>query len=193
MPRRAQSTPATETAFHCELTVPKEYIQKFANISEGDTLSEKVQFVAQGALLDMCEGGLMLNAKVVEKLTEALGEPPDPDQIVEHFSTGVGRRDGKLEIIITLDPEYEQVVAAAAEFQGVTTREILQNAWQTAWDNGDFYDPRTYCERVMMNHADREALIKLLGKNFTSGTELAGLIREYCTREAGIFSELDRG
>jgi hypothetical protein len=190
---KQNQTPVAEQTFNCPITVPVKYNQMIAESITGDgALVAKIALAAEGALLDLCEGGLMLNAVAVRKLAEANGGiAPGVDQVVEQFQKGVGRVNGAMQITVSLPPEYEQVVRQAAEFQGMTTAEILNNSWNFIWDNGDLYDPRPFVERVIMRNADKQALVKMLGKDFQTGTELAGLVQKYLKERSEVFAEMD--
>jgi hypothetical protein len=173
------------------LTIPKKYLPDMDLTVEGDDpIGSKVESLAAGALLNLLEGGMMLQPPVMRKLTEALGRVPEVAEVVGFFSKGVGRKDGKLQITISLDPAYESVAQQAADFQGVTIPECLQNCWDTAWDNGDFYDPRPHADRVLMTSTDKAELVVLLGSDFTTGTDLVKLIKTWIAEHEDTFSEI---
>lgn len=180
MPKPVQPPVTQETTYACEITVPNKHLPAIKAGVEGEaSLPEKIAALAEGTLLDLCEGGMMLNAQAIKRMAESLGRMPTVEEIITEFSRGVGRVAGKLQIVVDLPPEMEGVVQAAAEFQGVSMKQVLQDAWSTAWDNGDFYDYRPYVQRVLMRNDDKEKLVKLLGKDFVSGTELAELVEKY--------------
>lgn len=180
MPKPVQPPVTQETTYSCEITVPNKHLPAIKAGVEGDSpVADKVAALAEGTLLDLCEGGMMLNAQAVKRMAESLGKVPTVEQVITEFSRGVGRVAGKLQITVDLPPEMESVIQAAADFQGVPIQQVLQDAWNTAWDNGDFYDYRPYVERVLMRNEDKAKLVKLLGKDFVSGTELAELVEKY--------------
>jgi hypothetical protein len=192
----AKQNKEVSTTYSVSLTVPDKHIPDIKNCpaaSDIEPIAAKVAWLAECTLLDFCEGALILQAPVVKKMAEAFGRPiTSIDTVVEMFQRGVGRKDGKMQITISLDPAYEGVAQQAAEFQGRTIPEVMQDAWDTAWDNGDFYDPRPHADRVLMTLADKKELVEILGKDFSTGTELAGLIKTYAADHEGLFSEVTK-
>lgn len=193
--RQLAQTASTETVFSVDLTIPNKHLPTIRDtdlegLDANAPISAKIAAIAEGALLDLCEGGQMLQPPVMRKLTESFGKVPAADDIVEQFSRGAGRKDGKLQITISLDPAYEAVVQQAADFQGVTPAQCLQNCWDTAWDNGDFYDPRPHADRVLMTNDMKSRLVKLLGKDFATGGELGDLVEKFVGEHEGLFADV---
>lgn len=193
-PNRTPQPPnVASTTFTIDITVPNKFIPLILSAVPGEeSTGSRVAAMAEGALLDLCEGGIMLQSPVIKKLNEAFGASVEVEDIVGQFQRGVGRKDGKLQITISLDPAYEGIAQQAADFQGVDIPRVMQNAWDTAWDNGDFYDPRGRVGRVVMPAESKAELVKILGKDFSTGTELAGLIKAYAIEHEGLFSEVDK-
>lgn len=182
-----------EKTYNCALTIQNKYLKGINRTVDGDyPIHSKIESLAQQWFTDMCLGGIMLQGNEVQKLQEVLGKEVFPSDIMEQFQKGVGRREGKLQITISLDPAYEGVVQAAADFQGVTVHEVLQRAYDTAWDNGDFYDPRVSTERILMTHSDKKELAAILGKDFANGTELAAIVKQYAADHEGLFEEITK-
>lgn len=199
MPKNDKPQPPTEisgspeTTYSCAITVQKSWTKGIEQTVPGDyPFQAKVEALAGQFLTDMCLGAIMMQPHEVKKLQEVLGKEVFPADIMEQFQRGVGRKEGKLQITISLDPAYEGVARQAAEFQGVGIKELLQKAWDTAWDNGDFYDPRVSTERILMTHEDKKELVAVLGKDFANGTELAAMVKQYAAEHEGLFDEVTK-
>lgn len=193
MPKPNQGPQPQERTFNCEITIPTKYLKPLDEaVDTEDPIGSKVASAAEGALLDICEGGLMLNAKAVQKMSEAFGKPPGVDEVVEQFTKGLGRANGKLQFVIEVTPEYEAMLQNAADFQGTTIQECFQNTINYELDQGNLYDPRPFVERVLMRKADYDKLVSKLGKPFTTGTELAGLVEKYLAEHESPFEEVGK-
>lgn len=182
-----------EKTYSCAIVIHNRHLRAIDRHVEGDVpIQTKIELLAQQFISDMLAGGMILQSNECNKLNEVLGKEAFPSDIIEQFQRGVGRREGKLQIMISLDPAYEGVAQAAADFQGITIHDLLQRAWDTAWDNGDFYDPRVSTERVLMTHEDKKELAAILGKDFANGTELAALVKQYAADHEGLFDEVTK-
>ena len=172
--------PEPQVIIAAELRMPESVAQLVSSaVPSEEPQSVKVASVALGLLHDLAEGGMMIPAAVVGKLVDSFGGPVQLADIQDQFERGLNRKDGQLSINITVDPAYEGCLEEVAKFQGVTVKEVIQNAWHTGWDNGWFYDAQPPLQRILMTQADYLALKEALdGKDFTSGTELAKLIQE---------------
>lgn len=193
MPKPAQPQ-AQEKTFNCEITVPIKYLKQLDEAVESDSpIAAKVAFAAEGALLDICEGGLMLNAKAVQRMAESLGHSPNVDETVDNFCKGAGRVAGKLQITVGVPPETEGMFEQIREFQGKeSVQAVVQDLFDTALDNGDFYDYRPYAERVLMGKQHYDKLVAKLGKPFSTGTELAELVEKYLAEKESPFAEVEK-
>ena len=196
MPKNNQpQPPASEDAktYNCEITIQDKWIKAIHQAAPGDfPVASKVEALAQGFFTDMLLGAIMMSPIEVKKMEETIGKEVFPSDIMEQFQRGVGRREGRLEFTIALDPADEGPVQAAAEFQGCTIKDVLQKCWQEAWYQGEFYNRSNFSQHVAMTHEDKKELAAILGKDFSNGTELAGLVKAYAADHEGLFEEITK-
>ena len=140
--------------------------------------AEKLLGAATGALITLAEGGMMLSAAITSRISEIVGEDIDPEQLPALVEQALSRRGGKLCGYYEIDPAYEEALREIADQQGVEISALIQDMMDTAMDNGWLYsiDPRP--QQVLMTQEDHAQLESMLGEKFTTGSELAALVRQ---------------
>lgn len=174
-----KTTEPTEVILSAELRMSESVAQEIAASVPGeDALNRKVAAVALGLLNELAAGGMMLPHGVVAQLNESLGRPIEVSDILEQFERGTQRKGGMFCPDIRIDPTYEQVLLESAEGNGMTVEQLLQNLWNQCWDNGWFYQMTPNPRRILLSEPDYQALREQIGKDFSTGTELAAALRE---------------
>lgn len=169
-----------DVLINVDLALTRDQVEALVGAVPGDDApARKISGIAVGCLVDLVAGGILLPPSAVARMREALKETPTVDVVVEQFEKGVGREMGKLSIVVGLDPAYEGILQEAAQFNGMTIQEMIQNSWDTAWDNGWLYDPHDRVQRVLMTTEQKQELETLLGKTFANGTELYAAVKEF--------------
>ena len=155
--------------------------------------------MAMGAMADLAEGGMMLPAQYVSKMQDSLGRLPDKDDILKFFEAGLGRKDGKLEIRIYIDPAHEKPLLDAAEFNGFMKPDgsgpdperYYQQIVNWSWDNGAFHQELPGTRRILMLPGNYEEMRELCGGDFESGTDFCRLMKaKHKVDEVDVFELL---
>lgn len=170
--------PGTVT-YNIDITLPvlqSRAVIELAPDEESD--SRSVAAVSMGLMLDLVEGGIMLSPETAGRLREAFGRTPCQDEIVEQAERGLGRIAGKLSMVVTVDPAYEDLLRQSAEFNGCSIEQLIQNSWSTAWDSGWLYEPKPPLNRVLLTDGQKAELVEMLGRDFANGSELMDAIKE---------------
>ncbi len=163
------------TVMAMDISLRTEDVDRIVASVEGEeSPSVKVGRVAMGCLENLASGGMMLSELQVRQVSEAAGKEIDAQELTDFAETGAGRKGGLLSISLNIDPAYRDLLQPVADFQQVTIEQVLQNALDTAWDNGWLYAdaPTNMLDRIVLTKKDRARIEMLIGRKFTSGQDM---------------------
>jgi hypothetical protein len=184
---------ASTVRFNLQIDLSAEQVNNLTGLVSEESLNDtqKLSKVAEEFLGDVAGGGLVLSPAEMARITEATGlEVECGEELIPLLSEATGREEGKMTFKCSVDPVYEEYYEEAANAQGRTVKELIQDIWDIFMDG----DPMQYNmgnagypQLVRMMPKDREAIEKLLGAKFETGTDLVKLIQE--SLGGGLFSE----
>jgi len=195
MTRKQTDTKAPETLVYSpEIRLKPEHAADIVNRVAGDlTETQKVGLVATQYLTDIAEGGLLLTNEELHRIAESTGvEATCGEDLLTVIAEGSGREEGKLKVPIIIDPAYESAYEEVAQSQGRTIQEILQETVDVVMDREWVYEliPSNRPEQVLMSPAVKRELEEILGEKFSTGMDLAGLVKKALGMEGGLFADL---
>jgi len=106
--------------------------------AEGTAHAGVIFGLAQGALEEMAEGGIMLSPVAMERIEQAL-ESADEDTIVEACEKSAGRHGAQYSVSVEIDPMYIEPLRQNAEGQGMTLDKFCSEVVNYAMDQGWFF------------------------------------------------------
>lgn len=174
-----------------EIPLTQEQISYLSEMTdEGDTPIRRVKSVIMSLIEDQAGGGLMLDPGVVRKITDSTGvDPASGEDLIPFLAHGTGRIEGCRVATIKIDPAYEPALQEIATLRQMDIDAIVKETLEVCFDNEWYEHLPTRVRQVLMSEADHADLSGLLGKTFTTGTELAELVRKATGATGGLFTE----
>jgi len=169
-----------KTLIHTQIELESEQIEKLTSMVEEEaSVAEKVGGLAQTALTDLANGGMMLEPITMRALEQSIGQAIEGQgQILSLVEAGAGQADGRMVLKWSIDPTYMPQLEAMATFQECSVLELAQRTIDTCVDQGwAIGDVQPMPERVLMSKEDKSAIEQVLGGAFTNGTELSQLLK----------------
>jgi len=141
--------------------------------------SYKIAGVAKGAMLDIADGGFVVDGKVAKQIEALTGPIGDAQDLVSFVERGVGREDGATVVTWKADPVYLPLLEQAAQSQGSTVQEVMQGLMDYACGQGWLYDINPESKVLFLSREDAKAMAEILGTNpgNVTGTDMADFIR----------------
>jgi hypothetical protein len=169
--------------FNLQVDLQPEEVPTLIGLVDGDQNEvQKLSTLSESLLHDTSGGGMMLTPDEMARITEATGLDPNcGEDLIPLLSEASGKEEGKLTFKISVDPVYEAYYREAAEMQGRSVKELVQDIINTIMDNdplqynmGNFGFPEVF----RMLPKDKEGVEQLLGGKFQDGMSLVSLIRK---------------
>lgn len=143
------------------------------NASDGQKLAN----VAQSAMDDLGDGGMVLDGKIMAQIRNAVGDISEPQEIVRYVEAAKGMVDGKLLIPWAPDPTYVPVLEETAMRQGMTVDRVGQDLMDYAASQGWLYALAPDTVSIFMSREDFRMICEAFDKPHITGTDLAEFIR----------------
>lgn len=179
-----------------EIELQPRQVAYLASMVPGDNTEtdiRKAQSIILRLVEDQADGGLMLKAGEVKLIRDSTGvDPSCGADLLPFVQATTGRADGCLTINTKVDPAFEAGLQEIATMRGVEIAELIRDTVQYGWFNNWYETLPQLPRQVLMTEADQAGLEELLGGKFSTGTELAALVRRFTGAEGGLFNELPK-
>jgi hypothetical protein len=196
MARKQQTDKTPESVtFSVEIPVAKEHMPVLAELCQDKSLNDPqiVQALAYTSLLEMGRGGLLLRADEVKRIEDASGVSLGcGEDILPYLSEQTGIEEGCIKVSVRIDPSYEAPYREIAAMQQRPIEELFQEAMDMVLANEWAYEIPVG-ERpihILMPPAAKQELEEILGAKFSTGMDLAALVKKSLGGSAGLFDDL---
>lgn len=159
-----------------ELPEPKvRFVCDQLNVSLSD--GQKIAGLAQSALDDLSEGGMVVTGKVMEQIRNLVGDIQDDQDLVRFIEAGKGMEDGCVVGKWRPDPTYVTVLEEIARSQGNTVQQCVQNLMDWGISQGWGYQINPETVVMFFARDDFRMICEAFDKPHLTGTDLAAFIR----------------
>lgn len=158
---------------------------------DATTDAQKIGGIALQLLRDQADGGLMIRPGEMQRITEATGVDPEcGEDLVQVLSGATGVEEGKHRVAVLIDPSYYPAYQEIAAIQERPVEALFQEAIDAALEQEWVYQlkPEQAPARILMPPSIKEELEQLLDGKFSTGTELAALVKKAIGGD-GLFGE----
>ena len=181
---------AQEVKLLTTLELTNEQYSALASMTTGDQPdSEKAQSVVLKLVRDVADGGLLLTPDEVARITDATGvDPSCGEDLIPYLSAGSGIEEGCHIFKAAIDPVYMTRLEEIAGFREWPIQQVVQEMVDHCLENNWYEEITDQPRHVRMTEDDVKALEEVLEGKFSTGTELAELIKGL-TSGSGLFAE----
>jgi hypothetical protein len=139
----------------------------------------KLEGVAKQAMLDIGDGGFVVEGKVAEQIMALTGPMESTQDLVGFVEKGMGRRDGSIEVTWNPDPTYVPVLEEAARSQGISVQELAQGLMDMGTSQGWCYAINPEVKILFLSREDNRFMAEVLDQKpeYITGTSIADFIR----------------
>ncbi len=191
----ARKTDKADTVvFSSEISLSRDHVSALVEMCDDKTLNQHqvVEALALTCLTQLADGGMLLLASEMQRITDATGiSPINGEELIPYLSASTGREEGKLKVSVLIDPAYEESYAEIAKMQDRDIEELFQEGMDMVLANEWAYEIPS--ERrpihVLMPPQAKAELEEILGEPFSTGSDLAKLVKKALGGSAGLFDD----
>jgi len=133
---------------------------------------------------------MLLTSDEVKRIQQATGlDPTCGEDLLPYLSASTGFEDGMHVVKALVDPVWWPGILQVAEYRGWPPEQLIQETLDWCLDNQHYEYLPEIPRHVLMSEKDVKELEEALGGKFTSGSDLAGLIKKL-VGGGGLFDEV---
>lgn len=168
-----------EVRLPLELSINESTYNALIKAVGNDQISEPVKDLLEEFLIQYSQGGFVVSANDIARMSQAAGEPiSNSKRVVEAVDKLSHRKAGAYEFSVSVDPNMIETFTGIAVSRGMTLEDIVQEAWQSVCAEGWLYAVPTPCQHLIINEAQHAAVRKALGKESFTGSDLVSKFLE---------------
>lgn len=141
------------------------------------TDGQKIAGLANGAMLDLADGGMTLDGNVTRQIMELTGGLDDNQDLVKMVEAGRGMDNGRMVGKWMIDPTYEPVLQDIAASQGLSIQQVIQSLMDWGVGQGWAYQIAPDTSVMFFRREDAAAIGELIGVPNATGTDIANFLR----------------
>lgn len=126
---------------------------------------------------DFVGGGLMLSPEDMLRIHDYKADA-GPDDLIQAIAESSGMEEGQMIAKWAVDPSYWEPLRLAAETQGITVEDLVQNLMNYAINGGWFFDLSPMPKQVLMTQEDFADLEKIMDKKEFTGADIVAFLRK---------------
>jgi predicted RNase H-related nuclease YkuK (DUF458 family) len=127
--------------------------------------SRKIGGIAAHALIEVAEGGLILDAQIYQQIRGVVGEIVDQQELVKMVEASRHRRDGSIEATWRPDPTYLPVLQEVATSRGQSLQDMVQEVMDYVTGQGWMYQLAPDTKQIFFTVGQAEKIQEWLGKD----------------------------
>ena len=156
-----------------ELSIDQSTYEKLVKAVGSEQISDSVKSLLEEFLIQYSQGGFVVSANDISRMSDAAGEPVSSSyKVVELVDKASSRKAGAHEFAVSVDPNMVDSFNDVAISKGMTLGEIVQEAWQSACAEGWFYAVNTPCQHFIISEGQHAILRGVLKKTNFTGSDL---------------------
>ena len=181
---------AKTLVFEIPMEMSEAHFTTLSKMIEGEQPpKEKVVALTTTALTELAEGGLILTGDEVKQITDATGlDPTCGSDLLPFLAVKTGFEDGMHLVHAHVDPVFWAQLEQNAEYRNWPIDQLIQETLDWCLENNHYEYLPEVPRHVLMTDNDAKEIEELIGGKFTTGTQLATLIKKLVSGDS-LFEE----